>query len=88
MSGATSTPLATVTLDPCTLLRQADLAWFRLNTGASVREVVDENGERVSYSTSNRAGLLAFIMNLQTQCTTYQALALGGNYTRPMRFMF
>jgi len=88
MSGATSTPPSTDPLDPCTLLRQADLAWFRLNTGSSVREVVDENGEKISYSTSNRAGLLAYIANLQAQCSTYQATALGGNYTRPMRFLF
>ena len=87
MSG-TSVPIAADPLDPCTRLRQADLAWHALNTGAAVRSVQDENGERIDYSSSNRAGLLAYIANLQTQCPTYQALALGGNYTRPMRFMF
>lgn len=75
-------------LDPCALLRAADQAWFDLNTGASVREVTDQNGERVVFNASNRAGLLAYMANLQAQCTTYQALALGNNYTRPMKFFF
>ena len=87
MSG-TSVPVASDPLDPCTRLRQADLAWHALNTGASVRTVQDENNEKIEYSTANRAGLLAYIANLQSQCTTYQATALGGNYTRPMKFLF
>lgn len=76
-------------LDACTLLRQADQAWFDLNAGAQVREIVDQNGERVQYSTSNRAGLLAMIQNLQQLCPSYKALALGGGcHPQPLRFVF
>lgn len=75
-------------LDPCALLRQADQAWFDLNTGATVRSVTDQNGERVEFSTQNRAGLLAYMLNLQALCPTYNALALGGCRSRPLRFFF
>lgn len=75
-------------LDPCTLLRQADQAWFDLSSGASVRAVTDQNGERVEYSTANRAGLLAMIQTLQSQCTTYRSVALGQCQSRPLRFLF
>jgi hypothetical protein len=75
-------------LNPCVALRQADQAWFDLNTGAAVREVQDQNGERVVFSSANRAGLLAYISALQTLCPSYTALALGNTRTRPMKFLF
>ena len=75
-------------LDPCTLLRQADQAWFDLNTSGAVRSVTDQNGERIEYSTANRAGLLAMMQRLQAQCTTYTAVALGPCVARPMKFLF
>lgn len=73
---------------PCQRLMEADAAWAALNTGASVRAVTDQDGSRVEFSTANRAGLLAYIANLQRQCLTYQALALGGQSSRPLRFLF
>lgn len=75
-------------LDPCTLLRQADQAWFDLSTGGAVRRVTDQNGETVEYSTANRAGLLAMIQTLQAQCPSYTSLALGACRSRPLRFFF
>lgn len=75
-------------LDPCTLLRQADQAWFDLNTSGTVRAVTDQNGERIEYSTANRSGLLAMIQTLQTQCSDYRSIALGPCQARPMRFLF
>jgi gpW len=75
-------------LDPCTLLRRADQAWFDLSTGGSVRSVTDQNGERIEFSTANRAGLLSLMAALQMQCTTYEALALKVSTTRPVRFLF
>lgn len=75
--------------DACTRLREADAAWAALSTGASIRAVTDQDGSRVEFSTANRAGLLAYISTLQSQCSTYQALALGGGMVaRPLRFMF
>lgn len=76
------------TLSACALLRLADRAYFDLSTGAAVREVQDQNGERVVYQAANRAGLLAYISTLQAQCTTYTALALAATATRPMKFLF
>lgn len=79
----------TTPLSPaCQALKDADAAWAALNTGASVRSVVDQNGERVDYSSANRAGLLTYIQTLQAQCGDYKALALGGCTARPMRFLF
>lgn len=75
-------------LDPCALLRQADQAYFDLSAGNTVRSVTDQNGERVEYSTANRAGLLAYMQRLQGLCTTYNAVALGGCTARPLRFLF
>lgn len=75
-------------LDACTLLREADRAWFELNTGGGVRAVTDQNGERIEYSSANRAGLLAMIQTLQPQCTTYQALALGSVSPKPIQYFF
>jgi len=75
-------------LDPCTLLRQADQAWFELSTGASLRSVRDQNGEEVQYSTANRAGLLNLIATLQSQCSTYKSVALGKCPNHPMGFLF
>lgn len=75
-------------LDPCTLLREADQAWFDLNTSGVVRAVTDQNGERIEYSTANRAGLLAMIQSLQSQCATYKSIALGPCQSRPIRFLF
>lgn len=75
-------------LDPCTLLRQADQAWFDLNTSGAVRSVTDQNGEKIEYSTANRAGLLTMIQTLQAQCPTYKSIALGGCQARPLKFLF
>lgn len=75
-------------LDPCTLLRQADQAWFDLNTSGSVRAITDQNGERIEYNASNRQGLLSYMQTLQSQCHTYKALALGQCQARPLRFFF
>lgn len=75
-------------LDPCTLLRQADQAWFDLNTSGAVRSVTDQNGERIEYTSSNRVGLLSMIQTLQTQCHSYRSIALGPCQARPIRFFF
>ena len=75
-------------LDACTLLKQADQAWFDLSAGGAVRAVTDQNGERVEYTSANRAGMLAMMRVLQAQCLTYTAVALGGAANKPMKFLF
>lgn len=74
--------------DPCQLLKDADLAWFALNTGGAVRRVKDQNGEEIEYSSANRAGLLSMIAALQPLCDTYTSVALGSTRTKPMKYFF
>ena len=75
-------------LDPCTLLREADAAWFALNTGGAVRRVRDQNGEEIEYSSANRSGLLTMIAALQPLCDSYTSIALGSIRTKPMQYFF
>lgn len=76
-------------LDPCTVLRAADKAYMDLMTSKALRVVVDQNSERVEYSTANAAGLLAYIRGLSQRCPTYVPLALAADYQRrPARFIF
>lgn len=74
--------------NPCSALKQADKAYFDITTGGGVREVQDQNGERVVYNAANRSALLSYIAALQPQCSTYTAMALGNMRTRPMKFLF
>ena len=80
MSGTVLSPIGQA-------LKVADAAWTALNTGQSVRAVTDQNGERIEFSTANRAGLLAYIVSLQARCTDYQSIALG-NFPRPLGFVY
>jgi hypothetical protein len=73
--------------DPCQLLRDADKAWFELNTGGAVRMVRDQNGEQIEYSSANRAGLLNMIYALQKLCPTYTSIALPPG-PRPMKYFY
>lgn len=75
-------------IDPCVALKEADLAWVMLNMGGAVREITDQNGERVVYTSANRAGLLLLIKSLQPQCPQYTPVALGAGTQRPLGFVF
>lgn len=46
------------------MLVQAKAAMHALRTGASARVVVDQNGERVEFTSANVAGLRAYIDEL------------------------
>jgi hypothetical protein len=74
-------------LDPCQLLRDADKAWFEMNTGGAVRVIRDQNGEQVEYSSANRAGLLNMIYALQELCPTYKSIAISVG-PKPMKYLF
>ena len=79
--------MATAPIDPCELLRQADKAWFELNTGGAVRSVRDQNNEEVIYSSANRQGLMNMIYALQKLCPTYQSMALM-TAPRPLKYFY
>jgi hypothetical protein len=52
------------------MLVDAEASYHALMTGKSVREYVDQNGEKVSYTVAN-AGLLAlYIQGLKNQIAT------------------
>lgn len=78
----------TTTLDPCELLKQADKAWFELRMGGTIRSVVDQNGERIEYTSASSSSLLNLIAVLQSQCSCYQSIALGGSGRGPLGFVF
>lgn len=48
-------------------LKEARAAQHRLMTGESVREFVDQNGERISYSSANASALAAYIWGLENK---------------------
>jgi hypothetical protein len=47
-------------------LTEAEAALHSANIGGQVREFHDQNGERVVYSSSNRAGLIGYINYLRS----------------------
>ncbi len=49
------------------LLDQARVAYHKLVTGLSAREVVDSNGERVTFTAANRQALYNYILELEAQ---------------------
>jgi hypothetical protein len=46
-------------------LAEAEAAYHRLQIGKSVREVVDQNGEKIIYTPANRNDLAAYIEQLK-----------------------
>lgn len=48
-------------------LAEAETAYHKLLTGRSVSEVVDQNGERVRYTTANAFRLSTYIAELKNQ---------------------
>lgn len=79
-------PVPTPTV--CDRLREADAAYHALTTGASIRSVTDENGEKLEFNAANRLGLLNYIRSLQPFCSDYQATSLVAVMTVPVRFLF
>lgn len=48
-------------------LKDAEAAYHRLMTGTSARVVVDQNGERVEFTATNRQQLYAYIQGLKSK---------------------
>lgn len=52
---------------PAQLLTQAEAAYHALLTGKQARVVVDQNGERIEYTSANRDALRAYIEELRAK---------------------
>lgn len=48
-------------------LEEAKLAYHQLSTGRLARVVVDQNGERVEFTATNRSALYNYIRQLESQ---------------------
>lgn len=68
------------------LLDQARLAYHKLLTGVSAREVVDQNGERVTFTAANRQSLYNYILELDAQLNPTPSGTAPSN--GPMTFLF
>jgi hypothetical protein len=67
-------------------IAEAEAAYHRLMIGGAVREVVDQNGERIAYTAASKQGLYSYILTLKAQlpegdCDRPVA-------ARPLRFLF
>lgn len=66
------------------MLREAEAAYHRLLMGQSAREIIDSNGEKVTFTAANQSKLAAYIVQLQ------QALNVSATQAppRPAGFIF
>lgn len=70
-----------------TQLAAAELAYHTLQVGGAARVVVDQNGERVEFMSSNKGNLYNYIISLKAQLGMFSA-ACGGTPIRPAGFLF
>jgi hypothetical protein len=68
------------------LLNEARVAYHKLVTGLSAREVVDQNGERVTFTAANRQALYNYILELEAQLNPVASGVAPNN--GPMTFLF
>ncbi len=67
-------------------LKEAELAYHALMTGSSARVVVDQNGERVEFTSARKTDLYNYIASLQQALGICSPIAtLPG---RPASFIF
>lgn len=72
---------------------EASLAYHQLMIGGGVRVFVDQNAERVEYTSANKAGLWAYIIQLrglicQLEPNNPICMVAMGQASGPMRFTF
>ena len=77
--------MATAPLTVQQKLDEARAAYHDLMTGKSARVVVDQNSERVEFTSVNRASLYAYIRELEAQLPNAPAVTV--NYA-PAHFTF
>lgn len=66
-------------------LAEAQAAYHKLQTGQSARVVVDQNGERVEFTSVNRTSLYNYILELQGMIDNSLTTPTP---RRPARFFF
>lgn len=64
-------------------LEEARKAYHLLSTGKLARVVVDQNGERVEFSATNRTALYNYILQLEASLASRHRQNIG-----PARFLF
>lgn len=84
-----------LTPEQCTVLQDkltdATSQYHSLVTGTAARVVVDQNGQRVEFTSANRTNLLSYISMLQGQinaCCGGAASPALFQAVRPMGFLF
>lgn len=70
-----------------TRLTAAEEAYHTLQIGGAARVVVDQNGERVEFMSSNKGNLYNYIISLKAQLGMFSA-ACGGRPLGPAGFVF
>lgn len=73
------------TMTPQEALQDAKLQYHLLITGQQAYVVVDQNGERVTYTVATKDGLLSYIRALENQIAT-GASSFVVTPRRPIRF--
>jgi hypothetical protein len=66
-------------------LDEARAAYHALMTGTSAREVVDQNGERVTFTAANKDALYNYIRTLESQLPAAPPVS---SVYGPARFLF
>jgi hypothetical protein len=64
----------------------AETKYHQLMTGTMPRVIVDQNGERIEFATSNRGGLYSYIQSLKSLLPDEYSIA--SRITKPIGFFF
>lgn len=65
-------------------IADAENEYHQLSLGLKPRVIVDQNGERVEFTATNRQSLYAYIQSLKAQLPG----SCAPGYTRPLGFLF
>lgn len=68
-------------------LKEAQAQYHTLQIGGAARVVVDQNGERVEFTSANKGNLYNYILSLKAQLGLFSP-ACGGMPIRPAGFLF
>lgn len=68
-------------------LKEAQAQYHTLQIGGAARVVVDQNGERVEFTSANKGNLYNYILSLKAQLGMFSP-ACGGMPIRPAGFLF
>lgn len=71
-----------------TQLADAQAAYHRLMVGGAARVVVDQNGERVEFTSVSASSLFAYITSLKQQIAALSPSTCAPPINRPIGFLF